>query len=334
MSHAKYHPYPNYKPSGIPWIGNIPDEWDIQELRYLADVRFSSVDKKSYEGQNTVYLCNYTDVYYQTYITANLEFMQATASEDEIARFELKAGDVLITKDSESWDDIAIPAYVPNDLPNVICGYHLAMIRSKHILGAYLFWCFMSRAVAYQFNISANGITRFGLSQQDIKDAIFPVPSLDEQRTIAAFLDRETAKIDTLVAKKQRFLELLTEKHQALITHAVTKGLDPHAPMKDSGVATYWFSKTPSSWSIAPVIYYTRLLTGGTPDRQNRDYWEDGSIAWMASGEVNKKFVYETDEKITPLGMEKSNARLLPINSVMMALNGQGKRLGLAAISL
>lgn len=248
MSEVKYHPYPRYKPSGVAWLGNMPSEWGLQELRYLADVKFSGVDKKSYDGQRTVSLCNYTDVYYQTYITTNLEFMQATASEDEIARFELKAGDVIVTKDSESWDDIAIPAYVPDDLPNVICGYHLALIRSRHNLGAYLFWCFMSRAIAYQFNVSANGITRFGLSQQAIKNAVFPIPPLPDQHAIAIFLDRETAKIDDLIAKKQRLLELFAEKRQALITHAVTKGLDPDVPMKDSGVE--WLGEIPEGWEV------------------------------------------------------------------------------------
>lgn len=102
--------YPAYRDSGVEWLGEVPEEWQIRKLRYIAAVNFSTVDKKSEDGEEPVKLCNYVDVYYNDTITADPTFMEATATLSEIRRFTLKAGDVLVTKDSEDWEDIAVPA--------------------------------------------------------------------------------------------------------------------------------------------------------------------------------------------------------------------------------
>ncbi|MEL4897434.1 restriction endonuclease subunit S, partial [Crocosphaera sp. Alani8] len=234
----QWKPYPTYKPSGVDWLGDIPDGWDVLKLKNISNVNLSNVDKKSIEDQETVSLCNYTDVYYNDYITNDLSFMVATASYEQIRKFTLKKGDVLLTKDSETWDDIAIPACVIKDLENVLCGYHLAHIRpySDKSFGKYLFRVISARGIREQYWVFANGVTRLGLSKSSISDSLLPIPPLPEQEKIAQFLDEETAKIDKLITHKQRLIELLKEKRTALISHAVTKGLNPHIPMKDSGV--------------------------------------------------------------------------------------------------
>jgi type I restriction enzyme, S subunit len=271
---AQWKTYNDYADSGLSWLGNIPSHWNVAKLKNIADVRTSNVDKKSIEDDVPVVLCNYTDVYYNEYITDDMDFMKATATIAQVKQFELQAGDVIITKDSESWDDIAVPACVQTDLQGVVCGYHLALIRpdKRKAEGKYIFRVFASVSGAYQFKVSANGITRYGLPQKAIKDAWFPVPPTDEQQAIATFLDRETAKIDDLIAKKQRLIELLQEQRSAIISHAVTKGLDPDVPMKDSGIE--WLGEIPAHWEYAPVKYYSdRIL-----DCKNRtpDYFPDG----------------------------------------------------------
>src|SRR4051812_31824421 len=100
-----------------------------ERLKHIATVRISNVDKKSIEGDTPVRLCNYTDVYYRDRITRNSEFMRATATPDQRTTFALRRGDVLLTKDSETADDIGVSSYVADDLPDVLCGYHLALIR-------------------------------------------------------------------------------------------------------------------------------------------------------------------------------------------------------------
>jgi type I restriction enzyme S subunit len=198
----------------------------MRKLKYVAEVRLSSVDKKREEGEPDVRLCNYTDVYNNATIDNSIGFMPATASPEEIRRFALRQGDVIVTKDSEAWDDIAVPAYVAEDLDHVLCGYHLALVRPdpKHLEGRFLRYAFSAQGIVERFHVEALGVTRFALGYDALASVAFPVPTLEEQRTIAAFLDRETAKIDALIAKRERLLELLEEKRTALITRAVTKG--------------------------------------------------------------------------------------------------------------
>jgi len=228
--------------------------WKERKLKFLAKVRPSNVDKHIVDSEIPVSLCNYTDVYYNEHITSDLPFMQVTATESEIQRFGLKEGQVLLTKDSESWDDIAVPACVAETMSNVVCGYHLAIVDpcDSEMSGRFLGWLARSPALNDQFKLAAKGVTRFGLSQYALKNAVVKIPPLPYQQKIADFLDRKTAEIDTLIAKKRRLLDLLAEKRTALITRAVTKGLNPDVPMKDSGIE--WLGEIPAHWSVQPVF--------------------------------------------------------------------------------
>jgi type I restriction enzyme S subunit len=258
----RYAAYPAYRPSGVDWLGDIPGHWRVLRLKHIADPQFSSVDKHTQEGELPVRLCNYTDVYYNEHITNNIEFMEATADVREIRRFTLRQGDVLITKDSESWDDIAVPALVSEPLDNVLCGYHLAQIRPREdsVLGAYLARAFASSGILDQFRVAATGVTRYGLPKSALADANFPIPPLDEQQSIARFLDEQTKKIDDLIEAKRELLALLKEKRQAVITHAVTNGLNPDVRLKPSGVD--WLGDVPEHWRMTRLGRYTKWSSG------------------------------------------------------------------------
>ena len=258
----RYRPYPAYRDSGVEWLGDIPEHWDVKRLKEFATVQLSNVDKKTADDEDAVQLCNYVDVYYNHKIGRPIEFMPSTATPSQIRRFSLRTGDVLITKDSETWTDIAVPAVVMEDLPGVLCGYHLAHIRphEKHD-GFFLAHCIAAVGPRDQYHVAANGITRFGLTGDAIRNGTLAIPPLVEQRRIAAFLDFETEKVDALVAKKERLIELLQEKRIALITRAVTKGIDPDAPMKDSGVE--WMGEIPKHWEIKRVAELALTLQTG-----------------------------------------------------------------------
>ncbi len=278
-----FTPYPTYKASGVEWLGPIPAHWDVKRLKNIASVKLSNVDKKTIEGDEPVRLCNYVDVYYHDRITADLDFMTATATPEQIRRFSLRPGDVLITKDSESWTDIAIPAVVAEDLPGVICGYHLALIRpNAGCDGPFLARAFSAIGPRDQFQISANGMTRFGLGSDAIRTGLFPVPPESEQRAIAAFLGRVTAEIDALVAKKERLIELLHEKRAAVITRAVTKGLDPNVPMKESGVD--WLGAIPEHWTAEQLKWAITFQRGHDLPADER---EDGLVPVVSSSGIS-----------------------------------------------
>ena len=215
------------KDSGIEWLGEIPEHWGWNRLKTLAHVQLSNIDKKSVAGQVDVRLCNYVDVYYKEKIETDRGLMAATATPEQVQRFSLRAGDVLITKDSEAWTDIAVPALVEQNMPRVLCGYHLAHIRPAiNCSGAYLGYAFCAIGPRDQFRVAAKGITRFGLSGDNIRFGVFPVPPLSEQQAIAGFLGRETEKIDALVAKVSEAIDRLKELRSALISAAVTGKID------------------------------------------------------------------------------------------------------------
>ncbi len=148
-----------------------------------------------------------------------MPFMRATASPEEIKRFHLERGDVLITKDSEAWNDIGVPALVEEPADDLICGYHLALLRPlcNRLRGGYLFRALQSTAVAYQFHVEATGVTRYGLSHSAIKSIWLPLPPLPEQATIVRFLDHADRSIRRYIRAKQKLIALLEEQKQAII---------------------------------------------------------------------------------------------------------------------
>ena len=212
------------KDSGIEWIGEVPAHWNMCRLKELSTIQNSNVDKKSHDNEIPVQLCNYVDVYKNDFIDASLNFMWASADESEIKRFTIKKNDVLITKDSETCDDIAIPALATESLKGVLCGYHIAQFRVKDkvLAGAYLFRLFQSKSYGFRFVISAKGITRVGLGQSAIADSLTPVPPLQEQQAIATYLDEKTAHIDRIISTINTQIDKLKELRKALINDVVT----------------------------------------------------------------------------------------------------------------
>jgi type I restriction enzyme S subunit len=316
----------------------------IERLKRVAHITVSNVDKKSVEGEQPIRLCNYVDVYYNDRITASLNFMEATATADQIARFGLRAGDVLITKDSETADDIAIAARVPHDLPDVVCGYHLAVIRPRpsQIYPGYLYWVIVSNGTRQQFTAAATGVTRFGLRQEAIADAALPIPSTAEQRAIADYLDVETARIDALVAKKGLLIDKLREKRSALVSTVVRRGLppevaraadlNPHPRLTPTGIE--WLGDVPEHWEVGRIKCFARIESGHTPSRSVDEYWVDCTIPWVSlndSGYLRTHdYISDTAFMINERGLANSSAHLLPAGVVVFSRDAT---VGLCAIT-
>lgn len=254
--------YKEYKDSGIEWIGEIPQNWEILKLKYLANIQNSNVDKKSFENEIKVRLCNYVDVYKNLYINPSLDLMEATATQDEIDKFLLQVGDVLITKDSEEWNDIAIPAYVEKSAKDMVCGYHLSHLRpmEKVLFGKYLFFAFMAHNLHSQFEIAATGVTRYGIPKSAIDNAIITVPPFNEQVKIAGFVEKNLFRTEDLLKSKQKMIDLLKEERAAVINHAVTKGINPNAELKDSGIE--WLGEIPKHWKVKKLKFAVSLRSG------------------------------------------------------------------------
>lgn len=206
--------------TGTKRLHGFSDEWKQYQLSDITKIIVSSVDKKTVSGEVSVELCNYTDVYYNNEITKNIKFMKATATSSEIKKYILQIDDVIITKDSETPGDIAVPALVSEELDGVLCGYHLAIIRPNKstVSGAFLNYLFSMPKTRYYFFTLATGATRFGLSIGGINKAQFSLPTVDEQRKIADLLSTSDKEITALEQK----LSYLKQEKKALMQQLLT----------------------------------------------------------------------------------------------------------------
>ena len=221
------NPDAKMKDSGIEWLGQIPEHWEVRKLKYVADCFPSNVDKHTKDDEISVRLCNYTDVYKNDFIKDDMDLMVASATRGEIEKFTLLKNDVIITKDSETANDIAMPAIVKEDLNNVICGYHLSVLRPNHgLFGEYLFRTLQSKIINIQFEVCSNGVTRVALGLYDLKKAKIPLPPVDEQKAITKYIEEETKLLSTAISKIEKEIALTEEYRTALIAEAVTGKID------------------------------------------------------------------------------------------------------------
>ncbi|WPJ97771.1 restriction endonuclease subunit S [Coraliomargarita algicola] len=194
----------------IPGAHNNSNRRESRKVKVgeVCEVITSNVDKKVHEGEMPVRLCNYMDVYRNYYITQKLGFMSASASSSEIEKYQLRVHDVILTKDSETADDIANSACVLEAPQDLVCGYHLAILRpNEELFGPYLNFALHTPRIRYEFSRQANGVTRFGLTMSAYNMVELPLPSWDEQQAIAEALTRSQEEIT--------LLKLITEKYKA-----------------------------------------------------------------------------------------------------------------------
>lgn len=222
-------------------------KWTQEPLGNIAEILPSNVDKKSIQGEQSVLLCNYMDVYANEYITGNVTFMEATATQAEIVRFRVKSGDVLLTKDSETPDDIGIPAVVLDDIDNLVCGYHLALLRvnKDRVDPIYLLKQLATTETSNYFARHANGSTRYGLSYGSITETPIPLAPLAQQQRIAEILstiDETIEQTESLIAKMQQI-------KAGLMHDLFTRGITPDGklrPPRDEAPQLY--KESPLGW--------------------------------------------------------------------------------------
>ncbi len=273
--------YPAYKPSGVAWLGDIPAHWEVKRLKQILARTDGGVWGDDYYDDGAIVLRSTDMTVTGEWRIDNPARRKLTASEFQYAR--LQAGDLLITKSSGSELHLGKTAMVTPEVEAQNCCFSNFMLRLrvKHNSHSNYFYRLLNSPIAReQFNYF--GSTTTGLANLNgnlIGNLIVPFPPLFEQLAIAAYLDRETVRIDALVAKNQRLIELLLEKRTALISHTVTRGLDANAPLKDSGVA--WLGKIPTHWEVvrSKRLFSLRNVKAISSDKQLTVSQEHGVIA-------------------------------------------------------
>ena len=207
-------------------------------------------------------------------------------------------------------------------------GRGLCAIRPGKDLHRFVWWTL--HEAKHQLHHISTGSTYEAVATEDVEDLLIVQAPTNQQRAIADYLDRETARLDALVVEKKRLLKLLAEKRQALITHAVTRGLDPDTAMRDSGIP--WLGRIPAHWEIWKLGHAASIGNGSTPNRNKAAYWTDGRIPWINSGVVNQSEVIGADQFVTALAVQDCHLPLVKAGSVLIAITGQGKTRGRAVV--
>lgn len=212
------------KETNIDWIQKIPNHWDLKKLKYISSIKFSSIDRHEYKDEKIVSICHYPDVYKNEFIYKDTNLPKGTCTDREYEKFSLKENDIILTKDSETPEDIGIPTFVSDRLSNTVCGYHLAIIRclENKILPKYLYRYIESQTVKNYFYFSSNGITRYGLGKSSIENLLIPIPPKKEQEIISNKINLMSKKTFELKKYYLKRIQLLNEYKENIISNAIS----------------------------------------------------------------------------------------------------------------
>lgn len=296
------------KPSGIDWIGDIPQSWKMLKLKYFSYLKGRigwqglTADEFIDEGP---YLITGTDFengriqFDRTYHISEERYAQAP-------EIQLKVSDLLVTKDGT----VGKMAYV-GELPGrASLNSHLLLIRplKNKYNNRFLFWLMSSSVFTGYTDFWQDGTVMASLTQEKIGNFIAYFPSINEQVAIADFLDEQCSKIDGIISDLEKQIETLRKYKKSLILETVTKGLNKNAPMKSSGIN--WIGDIPAHWDTSKIKYNIGLIgSGTTPESGNPLYYEDGKYNWIQSGDLYKiDYIYSTEKQLTDLAIKDSPA--------------------------
>lgn len=311
--------YSEYRDSNISWMGVLPAHWGSLRTKTL----FELMKRPPEDGDGVVTAFRDGEVT----LRSNRRTDGFTNSLQEIGYQGIRRGDLVI----HAMDAFAGAIGVSDSDGKSTPVY--SVCKPREGLSDARYYARLVRHIALSGFIEslAKGIrersTEFRWAEAG--SVYLPVPPIAEQSAIAVFLDRETGKIDALIAEQEKLIALLAEKRQATISHAVTRGLNPDAPMKDSGVA--WLGEVPAHWGICALSYLALIDTGSTPNRDEPRYW-NGTIPWLKTGEINWAPIREAEEFITEAGLANSAVKIAGPGTLLMAMYGQGVTRGRVAL--
>jgi type I restriction enzyme S subunit len=252
--------YPEYKDSGIEWIGEIPQHWDVTKLKHsLSKLESGNRENDSNRLDNGIFSIGGEHISWDGKLKLYPPRYISKQYYDKLNGGKVLDKDILLVKDGAT---IGKTTFVHNQSSQKFAvNEHVYILRTnKNTLPKYLFYFIMSKIGQEQIQLQKRGAAQPGLNSGFSDIVMLSVPPFQEQQAIATFLDRETSRIDALVEKKQQFIELLEERRSALISHAVTKGLDPDVPMKDSGVE--WIGEIPEHWDVTKAKHLIKINSG------------------------------------------------------------------------
>ena len=305
MSFPKYD---RYKDSGVEWLGEVPEHWDVKRLRFIAMLNPSKSEVSKFDRETVISFLPMEAIGIDG--TINLEHEKAI-SEVETGYTFFREGDVTIAKITPCFENGkgAVMKGLLNGIGFGTTELIVARPETDQTFSEYLHWIFTSapfRNLGESYMYGAGGQKR--VPDDFVQNFSLGLPPLPEQRSIAAFLDRETTKIDELIAEQRQLIDLLKEKRQAVISHSVTKGLNPDAPMKDSAIE--WLGEVPEHWEVRALRTLSNVVRGASPRPAGDPRFFGGeSVPWVTVAEITKDDLSElvqTEEFLTEDGAQNS----------------------------
>jgi type I restriction enzyme, S subunit len=306
----------------ISWIDVLPTGWQLIRLKWTTNQIRNGIwgdePKKSDDDVICVRVADFDRIAFR--VILDKPTLRNVPHIQQRGRL-LKLGDLLIEK-SGGGELQPVGTVVIYDKPDAaVCSNFIARVEIRD--GYNPRFLTYLHAHLYIIKVNTRSIKQTtgiqNLDSQSYFDEFVCVPSLETQKSIASFLDRKTAAIDTLIAKKQRLIQLLEEKRTALIDRAVTKGLNPNVPMKESGILS--IGAVPQHWEVLPLKYITSLSGGSTPDKSNTAYW-NGSIPWISAKDMKRFLIGESIDYITELATQETSIRIIQPPVILVVVRG------------
>jgi type I restriction enzyme, S subunit len=316
LSNKRIGPTRALRNSRIHWLGNVPNNWSQKRLKFAVQL---VKDKAEAAGSELPYV--------------GMENIQS-ATGRLIAGSAENAADGL--SNSFHPDDVLFGklrpylAKVLHANTDGLCSSELLVMRPRDVLPRFLLYYCLSTEFIRVVDSSTYGSKMPRASWQFIGNLPILVPPLDERRAIAAFLDRETTKIDKLIEKKIRLCELLDERLHSLICRVVVSGLDANVDARQSRIP--WLQSYPAHWRVVALSWFSRVSNGSTPSQGKPEYWQDGDVPWVSSGEVNQYRITAPTALITQVALRDCSVRIIRRGAVLIGMVGQGRTRGMTSI--
>lgn len=314
-------PYPAYQELGLLEGLRVPAHWPVKRAKYFL----REVDERSQTGSEEL-----LSVSHKTGVTPRSQKnVSMFLAETNVGYKVCRPGDVAV---NTMWAWMAAVG-VARESGIVSPSYGVYRpLTSTHFLQPFLDELLRLPAYRSEYAARSVGITdsRLRLYPDAFLKIPLPLPPPDEQAAIVRFLDHADRRIRRFIRAKQQVIKLLEEQKQAIIHQAVTRGLDPGVAFKPSGIP--WLGDVPTHWEVWQMGHFARLGNGSTPSRSTPAYWAGGHYPWLNSGVVNRQRVTQSDQYVTDTALRECHLPIVPAGSLIVALTGQGKTRGKAAI--
>lgn len=318
-----YQPYAEYKDSGVEWLGDIPGHWEVIPLKHVSTCNDDVLPESTPES----FEFEYIDIGSVSKIGGVVTKESFTFSvAPSRARRKVKSGDVLVSTVRTYLEAVA---GISEKEQNCIASTGFAVIRPKTVDSGFAKYYMISPYFIGEVVSRSTGVSYPAINSSELTKIPISFPPIKEQRTIAAFLDHETARIDLLIAKQQRLIELLKEKRQAVISHAVTKGLNPNVSMKDSGVE--WLGEVPEHWDVKRLKLVAELQSGIAKGKELADV-ETVSVPMLRVANVQDGYVDLRDVQNIEIEEHSLKRYRLRSGDVLMNEGGDSDKLGRGAV--